>query len=207
MRNLKLPHERLLYARVHAGFDKATDAARKHSFNENTYRSHENGARGITTRSAQEYAEKFKVRAEWILYGTEPMSGDASPPGFSDSAAPIYAYASAENSRSAINDGDVIGYLDPMPGMGKDGFYLIVHGDSMEPKLEQGIKIGVSRQVPPRKGKLCVVKKIDGEPIVKEFISKNEKNLICRQTNPEKKITFDMREVLEVLAVVGTVDY
>ena len=68
------PYERLQYARHQAGFKQATDAARHFSWNENTYRSHENGSRGINTKSAKKYAEKFKIRIEWLLYGWEPMN-------------------------------------------------------------------------------------------------------------------------------------
>jgi hypothetical protein len=58
----------LAYARHKAGFKQATDAARHFGFNENTYRSHENGARGIGKKSAAMYAKAFKVQLVWLLY-------------------------------------------------------------------------------------------------------------------------------------------
>lgn len=47
-----------------------------------TYASHENGSRGIKPHEAQNYARVFRVRADWILYGTlgpEPLVEDSLP--------------------------------------------------------------------------------------------------------------------------------
>lgn len=71
--------ERLQKARKAAGFETATEAARKFGWNENNYRSHENGQRGIS-REGQKYADAFDVRIEWLMYGREPMrEGEETP--------------------------------------------------------------------------------------------------------------------------------
>ena len=69
---------RLLEARARF-FDEATSAARAHGWNENTYRSHENGARGFRPEKADEYARAFKVSFEWLWRGDH-----ASPPSSPD---------------------------------------------------------------------------------------------------------------------------
>jgi hypothetical protein len=63
------PYERLQFARERAGFDTPTEAAIYFGFNVVTYRSHENGTRGIRREAAQRYAKAFKVPAGWLLTG------------------------------------------------------------------------------------------------------------------------------------------
>jgi transcriptional regulator with XRE-family HTH domain len=61
---------RLQQARAQAGYENATDAAKMFGWNENTYRSHENGERGIT-RAADKYARAFGVTSGWLLTGED----------------------------------------------------------------------------------------------------------------------------------------
>lgn len=63
------PHERLRQARKDAGFETGAHAAKRFHWNENTYKSAENGTRGITPRSAKKYADAFGRTAGWILHG------------------------------------------------------------------------------------------------------------------------------------------
>ena len=68
---MKEMHERLSYARSRAGFKKATEAARYYGWNENTYRSHENGQRGFKLLDAEKYAKAFGVSPGWLFLGIE----------------------------------------------------------------------------------------------------------------------------------------
>jgi transcriptional regulator with XRE-family HTH domain len=68
------PNERLRRARIKAGYATAAEAARAFGWNDVTYTSHENGARGITTRTAPRYAKAFHVATSWLLEGTGPES-------------------------------------------------------------------------------------------------------------------------------------
>lgn len=68
------PDERLRWARERAGFKKATDAARRFGWNENTYRSHDNGTRDISRKAAARYARAYKVPIGWLLTGEGSMS-------------------------------------------------------------------------------------------------------------------------------------
>lgn len=62
-------HHRLQQARVRAGYSTASDAARNFGWNENTYRSHENGERGLKQEVARRYASAFEVSSAWLLTG------------------------------------------------------------------------------------------------------------------------------------------
>lgn len=63
--------ERLRAARRAAGFKTQRSACKHFGWNENTYRSHENGPRGIGKRAAIEYARTFGVSVTWLLTGVD----------------------------------------------------------------------------------------------------------------------------------------
>ena len=69
MPSLDEPHHRLRWARARAGFKDATEAARRRGWNTNTYRSHENGIRGLKRSAALKYAAAFGVPLPWLLHG------------------------------------------------------------------------------------------------------------------------------------------
>lgn len=73
------PDQRLVWAREQAKFETATDAARRFHWNENTYRSHENGQRGLSKKAAAKYAKAFKVPVGWLLYGEGAMTTPIDP--------------------------------------------------------------------------------------------------------------------------------
>lgn len=72
------PNERLRLARERAGYQSPLDAARAFGWNENTYKSHEGGIRGIRPIAAKRYAKAFRVSTAWILTGEE--TGNLSKP-------------------------------------------------------------------------------------------------------------------------------
>lgn len=72
---MKTPAHRLKEARSRAGYRSARQFALKNGFEEGTYRSHENGQRGIPSHAAKQYAATLNVSASWILFGTESPDG------------------------------------------------------------------------------------------------------------------------------------
>lgn len=61
-------NERLKWAREHAGFETAAEAARAMSIKYPTYACHENTSRGFNARAAR-YAAFYKVSLDWLLTG------------------------------------------------------------------------------------------------------------------------------------------
>lgn len=57
-------------AREKAGYETASDAAAALNMKRSTYIGHENGLRGYRADSAAKYAKKFRVSADWLLFGT-----------------------------------------------------------------------------------------------------------------------------------------
>lgn len=74
--DMETPNQRLKLARIRAGYESASDAARALGLPLATYIQHENGYRGFPVKRAPTYARKFKVSEEWLLYG----KGQSAPP-------------------------------------------------------------------------------------------------------------------------------
>lgn len=63
---------RIRWARERAGITAARAAAERFGWNENTYKSHEQGIRGkngIKPRVLEKYARAFNVSPEWLAFG------------------------------------------------------------------------------------------------------------------------------------------
>lgn len=77
---MKAPYERLKEARRCAGLVGPAEAAKKFGWNPNTYKSHENGERGLRQPAAERYAKRLRVSPAWLLGLTEdggPPTGEA----------------------------------------------------------------------------------------------------------------------------------
>jgi hypothetical protein len=70
------PGERLRAARIAAGHKSASSAAAAAGMTESAYRSHENGANGISADQALHYGRMFGVSPAQIMFGEE---GRAAP--------------------------------------------------------------------------------------------------------------------------------
>lgn len=62
-----LSAERLRLAREKRGFSSAQEAADHFGWTVSTYRSHENGTRGLTQEAARKYGAAFRVAPGWLL--------------------------------------------------------------------------------------------------------------------------------------------
>lgn len=67
--SMPAPAARLKRARIAAGFEHAKDAAESMGVPVSTYLGHENGSRGIPAKRATQYARRFRVSEQWLLYG------------------------------------------------------------------------------------------------------------------------------------------
>ena len=68
--------DRLKRAREQAGYSTATAFAETNNIVTATYRSHENGARGVGVDDIERYAQLLAVSPAWIAFGTGEMSQD-----------------------------------------------------------------------------------------------------------------------------------
>lgn len=197
--------DRLRWAREKKGHTQVS-LAKRLGVSQGAIEKAENG-KSRKPKFMPEAAVELDVPYEWLRDGTISYEQEAgmrrSGGGFADNA-PVYGYASGASSKVALNEGAIIDYAPRHnPAMGNDGFYLIVVGDSMEPRYEEGEKIAVSRAMPIRKGKDCVIEFLDGTAAVKRFISRTERELVCEQLNPRQTLKYNMNEIVSIYAVVG----
>lgn len=125
------PFERLRQARAKAGYRGPTDAAEAFGWNDVTYTSHENGARGIRPAIAERYAKAFRVLPEWILYGKELTPKKAQPTapktirviGYVSSGATVHYYGERDEPAPI-----------PAPDSATESTVALeVHGDGLGP--------------------------------------------------------------------------
>lgn len=153
-------HERLKKAREQAGFETATDAARKFGWTVTTYRAHENGQRNIPRETAPAYARAFRVSPEWLLFGR----GTAGK-----KPVPLVGFVGAGAEVFPIDDGGALDEIEPPPGIGPNAVAVQVRGDSMYPRYMEGDTLIYDAHVPLEKadGQECVVALRDGRRFVK----------------------------------------
>ena len=164
------PYERLRQARVKAGFKQITDAARAHGWNEITYTSHENGARGLRPAVAERYAKAYRVPAEWLLYGKGKPA--AKQPG-SLKTVPLVGYvgAGAQTHYSEATGGE----FDEVPapeGATESSVAVEIRGESLGSFFDRWVVHydDVRRPVTPDMiGPLCVVGLDDGRVLIKKI--------------------------------------
>jgi transcriptional regulator with XRE-family HTH domain len=78
--DMDTPADRLKLARERAGFSSAREAAQAMDLSYDTYAQHESGIRGYPAKKAEIYARRFRVSAEWLLFGKgDEPAADATP--------------------------------------------------------------------------------------------------------------------------------
>lgn len=137
------PKHRLQRARVAAGFDSPTEAAKafKGFLGKDLLISNENGNRPISRKAAEKYAEAFNVKAGWILYG-EGEKSDTS-----DVDVPLLSKVSAGNLRhqDGVSEPDIIRRIKVGELPKGNWVALEVDGDSMNRIAPEGAIILVDR--------------------------------------------------------------
>lgn len=215
--------KRLIAAREFAGIGSARAAALKFGWPESSYRSHENGTRGIGRDDAGRYAEAFGVRPDWLFHGRGPMrdesvarvlpSPNAILPGvpvaFPTRQIPVYGLAKAGLEGALILDGTVIDRIPALPGLEAvpDAYAVYVAGDSMEPRYFAGEAVYIHPTKPPRKGDFVVAQIIEDGGVtgyVKRLVGYDGDDLILAQFNPPQERRFAMVQVAKVELIVGT---
>jgi hypothetical protein len=71
----ELRASRLREARIAMGYKDATEAAERFGWNVISYRSHENGIRGIKPTVGKRYAKAYKISHSWLMTGEGGMTG------------------------------------------------------------------------------------------------------------------------------------
>jgi len=85
----------------------------------------------------------------------------------------------------------------------RDAYAIYMTGDSMEPRYEQGWLLHVNPVKPPIRGRDVVVYKTDQTVLIKQFLSRNDDELVLRQFNPDEILHIPRGDVVECHRIVG----
>lgn len=188
------PFERLQIVRAQAGYANATDAARAFGWNENTYRSHENGERGLKPAVANRYAKAFRVSSAYLLTGESSDVG----PTYVRVVGLVGAGGQVNDDVTQVHQNQVVRVkIDiPLP----DGLSAFeVWGDSMLPKYDPGDLIIVQDHPVPVSqvlGDVALVTTANGSRYVKRILRGSEPGLYTLESyNASPMEDVEIREV------------
>lgn len=225
----KTPGERLQELRRSKGFKTPEDAALAYGWNKHTYKSHEDGSRGIKPDVAETYANAYGTSPEYILFGSsskippntqsntisnlpdhavsKPVTNmiQARNQNVTDSV-PLYGPAAAAAPDRILITEDFIVAYEPRPdelyGI-KGGFRMYVSGDSMEPRHFHGERVSVNPHQFPATGQDCVIVMAeDGNAIIKRYMGTTETHYKVMQWNPQKNLSLKKSDVKSIYTVV-----
>lgn len=123
----------------------------------------------------------------------------------SDDSVPLFGYANAAGAVLRLNEDQRVGVVPVHPAQrgSRAAFAFIVFGDSLNPRLKHGEVAYAVRGRMPVRGQPCLVEMESGEALVKIFDTMDERTLFVSQLDPKKDLSFALREVGGIHAVVG----
>ncbi|WP_207211385.1 MULTISPECIES: XRE family transcriptional regulator [Rhodoplanes] len=169
--------DRLKQARENAGLKSPREAAKRHRWNENTYKAREGGLRDFGVEEAKEYAKAFGVSWIWLVSGEEPQS----PANRAPVMVPLVGYvgAGAEAYFFAGSQGE-LDRVDAPDGAGPNTVAVEIRGDSLGSFFDRWLVFydDVRRPITPDLiGKLCVVGLADDRVLIKKVQRSRTKGL------------------------------
>lgn len=174
---LKTPHERLVRARIDAGFKEAKEAAAAHGWKYQTYKSHESGGRRYKVETAEDYARAFGVSAGWLLTGEQDFSIERSDiirvptrrVPLMD-LAPTAALLDLANGKKPISDKYIS--VDSSPDIGPRAAAFVISGTAMVartgPSFEAGDVVVIDPDAKLDVG-CFVLAVVDNESVFRKF--------------------------------------
>jgi SOS-response transcriptional repressor LexA len=166
----------------------ARAAARQLGWSEDTFKANLNGNSPFSFEQAKRYAEKFRVRAEWLYDGSGPMR-EIGRPARAPQEIPVIGWVSAgkvaDIGQVEEEDRFIAGGLPP-----GEYFATEIVGDSVDRIAPEGARIIVNAaDRNPRDGKFYIFAH-HGEPTVKRYRSKPVRRLEPFSTNPQHEPIF-----------------
>ncbi len=161
----------------------------------------ETGKSTPDTDTLRRIAEFFKVSVDFLL-GVDKLVENAVAMSGGDYAIPIIGTVRAGYNALAYNDDFGVEYAKVRNP--EEYFYLIVKGDSMEPRIKDGDLALVHKQSTLNDGDLGVIVYGDNEGTLKRFIKRGN-TVILQPFNPEYEAKVLTGEELNDVYIAGKV--
>jgi len=206
----------------------AAEVSRRSGVPESTIRTYLLGTRNMSFDSARKFALALGVNPEWLYDGkgsmsdrappTQPVSapearsGYTAPPQFFDgNDLPVFAAVEGGPGEMVVNSDPVDYVVRPWFLRNiKEGYAVIVSGESMVPLFEPGDMVLVNPRLPVVPGKAAIF--VEGEErgefnaTVKRFVKSEPDIWRARQFNPEKELALPKSRWRKALRIVGKYD-
>jgi len=117
---------------------------------------------------------------------------------------PILGHVKAGEMGLFITNGERQGVtvrLKALEGV-QDAYAVRVHDRSMYPAFEPDDLVQVNPHLSPQPGHNVVIQLVTGEAFIKLLVRRTEKEIRCKQWNPEKDVTFDPKQVRSIHRIV-----
>jgi len=104
-----------------------------------------------------------------------------------------------------FNDGDPKEYVERPASLAgsTNAFALYVDGDSMEPRYFAGEVLFVNPNRPLTKNCFVAVELTDGRGLIKQFLRRNDDQVVLHQFNPAKDIKLSAKDIKNIYRIVA----
>jgi SOS-response transcriptional repressor LexA len=104
-----------------------------------------------------------------------------------------------------FNDGDPKEYVERPASLAgsTNAFALYVDGDSMEPRYFAGEVLFVNPNRPLTKNCFVAVELTDGRGLIKQFLRRNDDQVVLHQFNPTKDIKLSAKDIKNIYRIVA----
>lgn len=183
-------HIRLTKAMEEAGLTVA-EAHERWGWSKDSLKSNMSGVVQMGTKAAAKYAEKLKVRQEWLYYGTGPMRDLPKPKGRAPIDIPLLSWVSAgqllDPGMDNIEALESVTVADLPAG---EYIATTVRGDSMDRVSPEGSILIVRTDDRELKDGGYYLFSIRGETTYKRYFNTPVQRLEPYSTNPANRIIF-----------------
>jgi SOS-response transcriptional repressor LexA len=105
-----------------------------------------------------------------------------------------------------FNEGEAKEYVVRPPGLAgvSNAFALYVDGESMEPRYYAGEMLYVNPNRPVTRGCFVAVEMSDGQCLIKQFVRRNDDQVVLAQFNPAKEIRLPVARLKRIYRITGS---
>lgn len=119
---------------------------------------------------------------------------------------PLYGWVGAASAgRLTLAEQDLRGYVAMHPGQQhvRDAFALEVADISMSPRYEPGEVVYLAPNRWPSRDQDCVVVTIEGQGLLKRYVTRDAEKIVLHQLNPAEDIEVRLADITSIHTVVG----
>jgi SOS-response transcriptional repressor LexA len=133
------------------------------------------------------------------------IRGDAGAQPTAQRDLPVMGAVRGGSTGFYFNDGDPKEYVERPTSLAgsTNAFALYVDGDSMEPRYFAGEVLFVNPNRPLTKNCFVAVELTDGRGLIKQFLRRNDDQVVLHQFNPVKDIKLAAKDIKNIYRIIA----